>query len=369
MTAVPSYFTDFLSNIRLTPEQRDSCEEKWHELRDRLYADPDLRTIVIAAFLQGSFRRHTGVRTLVDGEHIDVDLVVVTTLDPNTWAPAAVVARFKPFLDRHYKDHWSSNDRSMKIWFDDTTVTLDLVVTAAPSEIVQEAIKAAEAESRIEAKGDMNGAFVSFREAVDDLRKHAGDDEWKKQRLLIPDRTLMIWVPTHPLEQIRWTEEKNALTGGHYVNVVKSGKWWRKRHADPEYPKGYPLEHLFGHVCPDGIGSVAEGLTRSLEMIRDEYRYALSGGMVPSLADHGVPENNVFRRITPEDFAAFWRLVESAAGDARAALDAETLVESVTRWRTLLGPEFPEPPAGGFTERVAVSTVATTGRYGFGSFG
>ena len=37
MTAVPSYFTDFLSNIRLTPEQRDSCEEKWHDLRDLLY--------------------------------------------------------------------------------------------------------------------------------------------------------------------------------------------------------------------------------------------------------------------------------------------------------------------------------------------
>ena len=128
------------------------------------------------------------------------------------------------------------------------------------------------------------------------------------------------------------------MTGGHYVNIVKSAKWWRKRHADPEYPKGYPLEHLFGHVCPDGIGSVGEGLTRSFEMIRDEYRHAVSAGMVPSLPDHGVPENNVFRRITSQDFAAFWRLVESAAGDARAALDADTLVESVTRWRTSSAP-------------------------------
>ena len=47
-------------------------------------------------------------------------------------------------------------------------------------------------------------------------------------------------------------------------------------------------------TCADGIGSVAEGLTRSFEMIRDEYRYAVSAGMVPSLPDHGVPENNVF---------------------------------------------------------------------------
>ena len=60
--------------------------------------------------------------------------------------------------------------------------------------------------------------------------------------------------------------------GGHYVNVVKAGKWWRKRNADGRYPKGYPLEHLIGANCPDGVGSVAEGLTRTLEAIRDNYR-------------------------------------------------------------------------------------------------
>lgn len=368
MSAVPSYFTDFLSDIRLTPELRDACEAKHRELRERLGADPDLKTIVIDAFLQGSYRRHTGVRILADDEHIDVDLVVVTTLDPNSWTPAAVVARFKPFLDGNYMDHWSVNDRSMKIWFDDTPVTLDLVVTAAPSEVVQEAIaKAAAAEWRMEARGDVNGGPVALREAIEGLRKMAGDAQWKQERLLIPDRTLKIWVPTHPLEQIRWTEEKNGLTNGHYVNVVKGGKWWRKRNAVPEYPKGYPLEHLIGHICPDNFGSVAEGLTKTFEGIRDDYRYAVDTGTVPNLPDHGVPENDVFRRVTPEDFAAFWHLVDRAAGDSRAALDADTVVESVTRWRAFLGPEFPEAPKdGGFTERVGKSTVVTTGRYGLG---
>lgn len=371
MTAIPSYFADFLSDIRLTAEQRDACETKWHELRDLLFADPELKLIVIATFLQGSFRRHTGVRTLIEGEHIDVDLVVVTTMDPARYTPQMVVNKFKPFLDLHYPGHWSNNDRSMKIWFEDTAVTLDMVVTAAPSEIVQEAIKMAEAESRIEAKGDLNGAAtVAFREAIEGLRKAAGVEQWTTERLLIPDRTLKIWVPTHPLEQIRWTEEKNAATDGHFVNVVKAGKWWRKRNTEPEYPKGYPLEHLFGQVCPDNIDSVAEGITRSFEAIRDDHRYHVMLGTKPVLLDHGVPENDVFRRITPEDFAAFWRLVERAAGDARAALDAETIIESATRWRALLGDEFPKPPDGGtFTERVAKSAIVTTGRYGVGRRG
>jgi len=45
------------------------------------------------------------------------------------------------------------------------------------------------------------------------------------------------------------------------VNVVRSIKWWRHEHADelPKYPKGYPLEHMIGHVLPDGIDSVPEG--------------------------------------------------------------------------------------------------------------
>lgn len=370
MSSIPTYFTDFLSDIRLTPEERSDCEAKVKDLRDNLDADDDLKPIVVSTFLQGSVRRHTGVRVLHEDDHIDVDLVIVTTIDDKDMTPAEVVAMFLPFLDRHYKDHWDVNDRSMLVWFDDTKVTLDLVVTAAPSMAVREAIKAAEAESRIEAKYDPVGTLFSFREAIDGLRATIGEAQWKQEHLMIPDRALEKWVRTHPLEQIRWTEEKNGLTGGHYINVVKSAKWWRKRHADPKYPKGYPLEHLIGHVCPNDINSVAEGLTRSFEAIRDNYRYAVATGTKPSLPDHGVPENDVLRRVTEQDFAGFWRLIESAADDARAALEAETVADSADRWRALLGPEFPEPPEGGrFTDRVAKSTIATTGRYGRGRYG
>ena len=72
-----------------------------------------------------------------------------------------------------------------------------------------------------------------------------------------------------------------------------------------------------------------------------------------------------------KDFSASptYRLAQNAANLARRALDAPTIAESALAWRELLGPEFPEPKDGGFTQRTAASTIASTGRYGGGRFG
>ncbi len=379
MISIPSYFTDFLAEIRLTSALDRACQDKHQELRRLLKADPELSAIIIDAFLQGSYRRWTAVRPLdptARNCHVDVDLVVVTTLDPNTNSPDRVVARFTEFLDRHYPKSWVRNDRSIKISFEDTPVTLDLVITAAPSLVVQEAIKAA---GRRRGSGDILtlsrrrltdvSDIMSMREAVSKVKKMTGSVDWRDDALLIPDRPLRNWVRTHPIEQITWTEAKNGRTQGHYVSVVKALKWWRLRNAHPEYPKGYPLEHLIGTVCFDGISSVAEGVTASLEAIVRNYQSHVLTHQKPVLPDHGVPENDVFRRVSVGDFAGFYRLAQNGANLARQALDAPTIAESALAWRELLGPEFPEPKDGGFTKRTAASTIASTGRYGGGRFG
>lgn len=149
------------------------------------------------------------------------------------------------------------------------------------------------------------------------------------------------------------------------MNVVKAIKWWRKRNPAGDYPKGYPLEHLVGAMCPDGIQSVAEGIVHAFENIRDQFSPFVAANTVPVLPDHGVPDNNVFKRITAVQFATFWRLVDQAARDARRALDAATTTESATRWRELLGPEFPEPPKGvGFLPPKEPARPGTGGRFG-----
>ena len=344
MTAARTAFEDFLKNIRLPEALANQCRDEHLRLRGLLLIDPDLRDIIVSTFLQGSYRRDTGTKPNGEDPHADVDVVVVTTLDPTRYTPDLVVARFTPFLEKNYPGQWARQDRSIKITPNGKDVTLDLVVTAAPSEIQQEFFESVDPTFKAARTGVTAPEALNFREAFDRIAESTRLDEWQREPLLIPDRELRQWQRTHPLEQIHWTQEKNDDTDGNYINVVRAVKWWRKESPDGKYPKGYPLEHLVGDTCPDGVGSVAEGVTLALEAMRDRYRIYVQTGTKPNLPDRGVPEHDVFKRITPEQFAIFWRLVETAAGKARAAMNAEGNANSMVLWRDLLGPEFPQPP-------------------------
>jgi hypothetical protein len=184
----------------------------------------------------------------------------------------------------------------------------------------------------------MPGATARLLQA----RKEA---EWQLAPLRIPDRDAEKWDDTHPLEQIRWTWAKNAACNGHYVNVVKALKWWRRiNYTTPKYPKGYPVEHLIGLCTINGITSVAEGVTLALEAIRDTYEWYAQNEITPEVPDHGVPAHNVLHRVTGEEFSQFHGQVADAATIARRALDATTVKNSADEWRRLFGDKFPEAP-------------------------
>jgi hypothetical protein len=355
VTTATTAFEGFLRNVRLPEDLANQCRDEHVRLRALLLADADLRDIIVSTFLQGSYRRDTSTKPNGEDSHADVDVVVVTTLDPNRYTPDLVVARFTPFLERNYSDQWKRQDRAIKITATGKDVTLDLVVTAAPSEVQQEFFESVDPVFKAARTGVPTPQPLNFREAFDRIAKSARLEEWQRDPLLIPSRDLGRWERTHPLEQIRWTQQKNDDTNGHYINVVRALKWWRKENPEGKYPKGYPLEHLVGDSCPDGIGSVAEGLTLVLEAIRDNFRTCVQAGLKPNLPDRGVPEHDVFRKITPEQFATFWRLVETAAGKARAALNADGNANSAILWRDLLGHEFPEPPNDELKESVAAA--------------
>ena len=201
----------------------------------------------------------------------------------------------------------------------------------------------------------------------------ADREPWRSEPLLIPDRDARGWQRTHPLETIRWTTLKNQETNGLFVRVVKALKWWRRQHDQPKYPKGYPIEHLVGDACPIGVQSVAEGVTRSLEHLRDTLRPSAQLRRVPVVAARGVPELNVLHRLTVEDFLAFYDLVEDAATIARRALDSKDALESGRLWQVLFGTKFPLPPVtggtsgggktGGFTERTNSGSGTERGRF------
>jgi hypothetical protein len=132
-------------------------------------------------------------------------------------------------------------------------------------------------------------------------------------------------------------------------------------------------DYLIGQCCPDGIQSVAEGLTKSLEAIAQNYQRYATLKITPDLRDHGVPSHNVFKRVSGEDFSEFHAQVCESAQIARIAFDSKDIYESIEYWQKLFGKEFPSkggngnnsgsPTDGGFTPRQG-QTIVGRGRFG-----
>ncbi len=346
-----SDFEQFLNAIRPTADQRSELIIGHKTLRARLNSDENLAPILVSDFLQGSYRRYTAVRPKND-QRADVDIIVVTRLSESEYAPRDAMAHFEPFLDEHYKGKWRYQGRSFGIEL--SYVELDLVLTSAPreSEIGVLKSEAVTTDENIEEARDwrLHPSWLAlsnrYKANAEQMLKEAADqDEWKLRPLRIPDRDADEWDDTHPLEQIRWTRDKNKATNGHFVNVVKALKWWRLvNHEDPEHPRGFPLERIIGDCCPDGIESMAQGVVETLENIVSKYRILAEAGSKPRLGDYGVPAHDVLHRLASNEFGVFWSQAKHGAELARKAYDSTERRDSGLLWGELLGTKFPSPP-------------------------
>ncbi len=331
---LPTYFKDFLSNIRLTDSQTEELKKGHELLRNRLQEYDEISRTVITTFLQGSYRRGTSIRPKPESL-ADVDVVVVTNIDKGSVTPGDALKLFMPFLDKYYKGKYEIQGRSIGI--DMSKISLDLVPTTSMA-----------------SRTTLESGFFRSDKTIEDYEfKRLGSS----LPLFIPNREVDRWEETDPIAQIDWTIDKNANCNGHYVNVVKALKWWRQeKQSKPKYPKSYPLEHLIGQCCPDGIKSVAEGVTKSLEGIKDKFAAAAQQKTTPFIPDHGVPSHNVLGRVSGEDFSAFHTHVGNAASLSRKAFDSADLEESLELWGQLFGDNFPDSgnggdKGGGYTER------------------
>ncbi|MBO7611923.1 MAG: nucleotidyltransferase [Elusimicrobia bacterium] len=322
---VKSYFEDFLEEIRLTDSQVEELKKAHIDVREKLKNFEGLKDIIVNTFLQGSYRRYTAVKP-EENSKADVDVVIVTNLNKDINSPENVFNKFIPFLDTYYENRYKKQGRSICIEFN--KIKLDLVPTSAPNEQQINLLR--------------NFSTIDFNYIATDSKDNIFFNEefskrWKNEPLYIPDREAKIWDKTHPLKQIEWTSKKNSDTNKLYVNVVKALKWWkREKCAHIKYPKSYPLEHFIGFCCPNNITSIAEGVKVVLENIVSNHKAK------PFLPDHGVPEHDVFARITTKEYEQFYKKVQEAANIAKEAFESNDIIYSVTKWRELFGNKFPK---------------------------
>lgn len=366
-----SQFDKFLADIRLTTSQEAELRDAHRLLRERLNSHATMKGVIIGDFLQGSYRRKTATRPKNDNR-ADVDIVVVTTLSEAEYTPQQAMNVFVPFLNTHYAGKWEFQGRSIGITM--SQVSLDVVVTSAPSEILAKALRAESIRSEAaldEEDWQPSLEWVPSAMRANSLQRAGQTPQWKLDPLRIPDRDAKEWDDTNPLEQIRFTWDKNRACSKHYVNVVKAVKWWRRINPEPKYPKGYPVEHLIGVCCPNGISSIAEGVTLALEEMVRRYEVDVALERIPVVSDHGVPAHNVLHRLTPADFKVFYEKLKPAAAIARQAFDSDSRETATQLWQKLFGTTFPLGPArggnneggddGGYSPRGGPTIIPTSG--------
>lgn len=338
MSELPSKFDEFLYNIRPTDDQISNYVDSHRQLRERFTSDDTLSEIHVADFLQGSYVRRTAVQPIGD-EVSDVDIVFVTNLPKYEYTASEAMELCEPFLDQYYPG-WKANQHSYKIELDN--VEMDLVLTAAPSEAVMNELSATDSIGKADIKTVANQKDMeTIANTIDNTFK-GGEKNWRDEPLDIPDRELEYWDRTHPLATLDWTQNKNDLTKGHYINVVKALKWWRRTQIDtPERPKSYPWEHLIGECCPDYISSVAEGVVCTFDRFIERYESDAEREDTPELGQHGIPEKDVLSRLEGRDFAAFYDQATKASEKAQRAYDEREKEKSAVYWRELFGDKFP----------------------------
>lgn len=331
---LPHPFRRFIAHIRPDRVQLGALRRAHLELARRIRQQPELQEILVSTFLQGSYRRSTAIRYPGQGGVSDVDLVLVTRLDPDDYPPEKALKLLESLLKPHYSQ-LRRQGRSIGIRIGD--IDLDLVLTSAPSRVEMFA-----AEFSAEPLED--GGAASLAESM----------AWKSDPLLIPDRGSQQWEATHPLAQLARTRDKNASCNTHFLGVVKAIKWWKMYETGmPEHPRGYPLERLIEECCPDEIESVDEGIVRTLEEMGRRY----SGGK-PFLEGHGVNEQDVLARVPDDDFRLFVAHARDAARIARKALKSRDPQATADGWQRLFGDTFPRPAMDG--EEIAVDVAPPT---------
>lgn len=374
-------FKEFLREIKPTEKQKEDWKSGAKTLRTRLAADDKLKDVVVSTFLQGSIRRSTALRPTGD-KRPDVDIVVVTNIDYTQTTPEEAMGLFAEFLDKHYAGKWREQGRSFGIEL--SYVDMDLVITALPRPVTSEhnrhmasfadtvsfadiyrseaanSLSTLEEDTswRLNPRWRERQIFDEFGGNTRELASHSArvlEDEtpsgWKENPLWLPDRETKEWGRTHPLLQISWTAQKNRRTNETYLNIVRAIKWWRLEIAEklPKYPKGYPLEHMVGHLLDDGADlTTAHGIVQVFEACRDKWLSRARRQEVPFLSDHGVEEHNVLARLSPEDFEGFVEIISDFAAVVRYALEAEDSTQSGELWQQVFGSKFPLPsPSGG----------------------
>jgi hypothetical protein len=290
-------FTELLHDIEPSATTVSSAMAAHEAMRDFLCDHDSFGNCHVKTFLSGSYRRNTAIRPRIkDGvlTRPDIDIIVVTNHTLVDCPKGVVDQLFKAIEDGY--DNIRRQTRSVGV----TTSTVEMDVVPI-----------------IEPYGEGCGLYI-------------------------PDRSLLKWLPTNPPEHTAWTARVNAAASGRFKPLVKLLKWWRRHNPTRgRHPKGFIMECIVAECMDYSESHYGELFAKTLEEIVSRYALFMSLGIVPMIADPGVPGNSVTTNVSCEDFRSFYDVAQRHAARARQALQEENVDEMTRVWREIFGQRFP----------------------------
>lgn len=317
MAEVKSLFREYLTAIEPDSQAR-RLAAKAHVLpRDYLKQDEAFGQYVIDSFLYGSYRRRTATHDIKD-----VDIMLITSFDPDTVSPSKALNDLFEALKRCYGSDrvLKKNRRSIQVLNplpdEDTELTLDILPAVEVN--------------------DGSGY------------------------LLVPDKDEREWILTNPRGHIDKVSDVNAEQDKKLVPMVKVMKaWWRHQSADlvtknqpKPRPKSFWIETLVLSHFNNQHHSFAE---RFLSFVQTITALIPAGSDMPYLADPGMPEAQLMTSMDQDEFNSFMDKLRDTEQLAIAALKEPDRAKSSELWAEIFGDDFP-------TEEPAVKTEFLLGR-------
>lgn len=303
MSKLESKFGEFLENIQPSKKAVKYAQEAHEPLRKHLAEDKEFAEYFVSSFLYGSYKRYTAV-----GEIKDVDIVILTNFNEDK-KPNDVLKKLKSALVRYYDDPENPEYQRRSIRVNDplpdepdTKMTLDVI----PAILVSD----------------------------------------EDSPLKVPDREVGQWIWSHPKGHIKHTSNinKDDVSKGQFVPLVKIMKWWWKYQCEVKQPKverpkpkGFWLECLTAENFDRTKKDYANHFVVLLQNVYDKYKDAAD---VPELNDPGLKNEIIKTGMTKREFAKFMEILKSSLDLAIDALNTEDDVESSEKWQEVFGPKF-----------------------------
>jgi hypothetical protein len=301
MSKLESNFNEFLHNIEPDEKAVKHAKGAHKPLREYLSQDEEFAEFFVDSFLYGSYKRDTAV-----GDIKDVDIVILTNFSEND-KPNDVLKKLKSALARYYKDPENPEYQRRSIRVNDPLPDTDMTLDVIPAILIT-------------------------------------DDE---SPLKVPDKEADKWVWSHPKGHIYHTSDlnKDNVSEGSFVPLVKIVKWWWKYQCEvnqPEVerpkPKGFWLECLTGENFDASKHDYAAHFIAVLQNIYSKYKDEKD---VPELDDPGLDNTKIKSNMTKKEFAKFMEVLKNSLDLANEALGMLDDAKSSEKWREVFGSKFP----------------------------